>query len=85
VDAIQKHVLGGHKRTQTIHRCLFLLPATGRPRRADSGHTFTTTGRLANILRQLLILAFWSGPAVAVNFGPPGRCWLGFVDGATEA
>jgi len=20
-----------------------------------------------------LILAFWSGPAVAVNFGPPGR------------
>jgi hypothetical protein len=32
-----------------------------------------------------LILAFWSGPAVAVNFGPPGRVWLRFVDGATEA
>jgi transposase InsO family protein len=36
-------------------------------------------------MRLKLILAFWSGPAVAVNFGPPGRWWLRFVDGATEA
>jgi hypothetical protein len=32
-----------------------------------------------------VILAFWFGPAVAVKFGPLGRHWLGFEDGATEA
>lgn len=33
----------------------------------------------------MLILAFWFGPATAVKFGPLGRHWLGFMDGATEA
>ena len=33
----------------------------------------------------LLILAFWFGPSTAVKFGPLGRHWLGFMDGATEA
>ena len=33
---------------------------------------------------QQLILAFWFGPATAVKFGPLGRHWLGFMDGATE-
>jgi hypothetical protein len=32
-----------------------------------------------------LILAFWFGPSTAVKFGPLGRHWLGFMDGATEA
>jgi hypothetical protein len=32
-----------------------------------------------------LILAFWFGPPTAVKFGPPGRHWLGFMDGAREA
>jgi hypothetical protein len=32
-----------------------------------------------------LILAFWFGPPTAVKFGPLGRYWLGFMDGATEA
>jgi hypothetical protein len=32
-----------------------------------------------------LILAFWFGPPTAVKFGPLGRHWLGFMDGATEA
>jgi hypothetical protein len=33
----------------------------------------------------VVILAFWFGPATAVKFGPLGRHWLGFMDGATEA
>jgi hypothetical protein len=37
------------------------------------------------ILPIALILAFWFGPATAVKFGPLGRHWLGFMDGATEA
>jgi hypothetical protein len=40
------------------------------------------------VLRRLwrgLILAFWFGPPTAVKFGPLGRHWLGFMDGATEA
>ena len=32
-----------------------------------------------------VILAFWFGPPTAVKFGPLGRHWLGFKDGATEA
>ena len=32
-----------------------------------------------------VILAFWFGPPTAVKFGPPGRHWLGFMDGAREA
>jgi hypothetical protein len=35
--------------------------------------------------RNPLILAFWFGPPTAVKFGPLGRHWLGFMDGATEA
>ena len=30
-------------------------------------------------------LALWFGPATTVEFGPLGRHWLGFMDGATEA
>ena len=36
-------------------------------------------------LAVLVILAFWFGPSTAVKFGPLGRHWLGFMDGATEA
>src|ERR1700761_6749533 len=35
-------------------------------------HAYGIPERHARI-RRVLILAFWSGPAVAVNFGPPGR------------
>ena len=37
------------------------------------------------LARRHVILAFWFGPATAVKFGPLGRHWLGFMDGATEA
>lgn len=49
----------------------FPLPAAYNPQTTDL------------LLR--LILAFWFGPATAVKFGPLGRHWLGFMDGATEA
>ena len=34
---------------------------------------FSSHGILRRLLMLIVILAFWSGPAVAVNFGPPGR------------
>jgi len=55
---------------------------SGRSRHAESQNELRA---FQVLLATGLILAFWSGPAVAVNFGPPGRCWLRFVDGATEA
>jgi hypothetical protein len=38
-----------------------------------------------NYSASIMILAFWFGPPTAVKFGPLGRHWLGFMDGATEA
>jgi len=39
----------------------------------------------AQFIALIVILAFWFGPPTAVKFGPPGRHWLGFMDGAREA
>jgi integrase len=41
--------------------------------------------RVDDAMEMVLILAFWFGPPTAVKFGPLGRHWLGFMDGATEA
>ena len=46
----------------------------------DKLHALRLTG-----MAEALILAFWFGPPTAVKFGPLGRHWLGFMDGATEA